>query len=116
MWPDALGIYYWPSGVVRAETIPAFIEAFSTLGYEICDSEELEQGREKVAIYASHDSPKHAARQLSDGSWTSKCGGCEDITHFLNALEGIKYGEVTVILSRSNLNESTESRIQDYHS
>jgi len=28
------------------------------------------------------------ARQLRDGTWTSKCGGNEDITHFtLDALE-----------------------------
>lgn len=28
------------------------------------------------------------ARQLRDGTWTSKCGGAEDITHFtLDALE-----------------------------
>jgi hypothetical protein len=28
------------------------------------------------------------ARQLPDGTWTSKCGGNEDITHFtLDALE-----------------------------
>jgi len=30
----------------------------------------------------------HMARQLADGTWTSKCGGNEDITHFtLDALE-----------------------------
>ena len=34
------------------------------------------------------DEPQHVTRQLKDGSWTSKCGGDEDITHFtLDALE-----------------------------
>lgn len=35
------------------------------------------------------------ARQLPDGSWTSKCGGNEDIAHFtLDALEsyGLAHG------------------------
>lgn len=107
MWPDSTEDDYWPNEVAREATITAFIAAFAALGFEICDSEELEPGREKVAIYASHDLPKHAARQLPDGSWTSKCGNLEDITHSLNALEGIRYGKVTVILSRSNPNEST---------
>jgi hypothetical protein len=32
--------------------------------------------------------PKHMARQLANGLWTSKCGQSEDITHFtLDALE-----------------------------
>jgi hypothetical protein len=60
---------------------------------------------EKVVLYAIHFSrqprippvdwrvmqewvPTHMARQLPDGTWTSKCGGNEDIRHLtLDALE-----------------------------
>ena len=41
-----------------------------------------------MVLYADGDSPKHMARQLPDGMWTSKCGAGEDITHYtLDALE-----------------------------
>ena len=41
-----------------------------------------------VAIYQSGGLPTHAARQLSDGNWTSKLGPNIDITHSLSGLEG----------------------------
>lgn len=44
--------------------------------------------------------PAHAARQLADGSWTSKCGRSEDIRHTLEGLAGDVYGEPTIFLSR----------------
>jgi hypothetical protein len=53
----------------------AFIQAYKSLGYELCDNSELEAGFEKIAIYATSDGePTHAARQLSVGLWTSKLG------------------------------------------
>jgi hypothetical protein len=74
-WPDSMGVGYWPAGVLREETIEAFVLAFQSLGYAVCDSDELELGFEKVAIYAiAEDVPTHAARQLSNGKWTSKLG------------------------------------------
>ncbi len=78
----------WPFWSERVETIPAFITAFRWLGYIRSDNSRLEPFFEKVALYADGDSPKHMARQLPDGTWTSKCGGNEDITHYtLDALE-----------------------------
>ena len=82
--PDA----YWPSWSARDVTIPAFVTAFRGLGYRACDNSRFEFAFEKVALYAIGQEPKHMARQLRDGTWTSKCGGDEDITHFtLDALE-----------------------------
>lgn len=76
---------YWPSNAPREETIEAFVRAFATLGFVECADGALEQGVEKVAIYAEMiagtPSPTHAARQLSDGRWTSKIGELEDIEH-----------------------------------
>jgi hypothetical protein len=86
MWPHP--DLDWPFWSPRVETIDAFIKAFRWLGYRVCDNSRSESWFEKVALYTQGDTPKHMARQLRDGTWTSKCGGLEDITHFtLDALE-----------------------------
>jgi hypothetical protein len=75
-WPAEFPFAYWPAGVERKETLTSFIHAFATLGYEYASSGEHESEFEKVAIFASRDGvPTHVARQLGDGSWTSKLGG-----------------------------------------
>ena len=100
-WPDRNAQYYWPQAVLREETIETFIQAFQTLGYVPCDSHQLENGFEKVALYALGGAPKHAARQLPDGRWTSKLGAFIDIEHTLAGLEGPRYGIVVQLLKRS---------------
>jgi hypothetical protein len=100
-WPDWQGIAFWPATASREETLEAFIEAYGGIGYEICDSEEPLEGMEKVAIYTLHGTPTHAARQLPNGKWTSKCGDLEDIEHELSALEGRYYGTVAAVLQRA---------------
>ncbi len=61
-----------------------------------------EPGIEKVAIFADESGcPKHMARQLPSGKWTSKLGHDEDIEHSdLAVLEGGDYGRVVSILAR----------------
>lgn len=100
--PDA----YWPPWIKHREaTVACFVKTFRWLGYRVCTNSRLQFAYEKVALYAIHRSrrpltppnrwqdlrdwePTHMARQLPDGTWTSKCGGNEDITHFtLDALE-----------------------------
>lgn len=100
MWPDALDQCAWPEGVPRTESLDSFIAAFAELGFRPCDSYEFEVGLEKVALYAFRGRPVHAARQLPDGHWTSKCGRLEDIAHTLAGLEGSDYGTVAAVLSR----------------
>jgi hypothetical protein len=59
---------YWPEGVVRATTLEAFQAAFATLGFAACQSDALEPGVEKIALFAdSAGAPTHAARQLANG-------------------------------------------------
>src|SRR5216684_762831 len=53
----------WPEGVPRERTVEAFRDAFATLAYTVCSSEELERGYEKFALFADADLPTHAARQ-----------------------------------------------------
>ena len=107
-WPVGSGSY-WPGGVPE-ETLDAFIAAYGTEGFAVCQaqSRDPEPGVERVAIYVDDDgTPTHAARQLPDGTWTSKLGGWEDIMHVsLEAMEdkddlGLGYGKVALILKRS---------------
>jgi hypothetical protein len=92
---------HWPWRVPRALTLDAFRDAFATLSYVRCDSEEPEDGYEKVALFADvRQEPTHAARQLPNGQWTSKLGMGEDIEHALHALEGEIYGTVVMLMKR----------------
>jgi hypothetical protein len=90
----------------REATVGAFVLAFGTLGYVACDDGLLEDGVEKIALYAELEpdgtlSPTHAAVQLPDGYWSSKIGDFEDITHFtVESLHGPVYGEVVQYLKR----------------
>jgi hypothetical protein len=91
--------YYWPKAP-DDESLEEFTRAFARLGYEECVGVELEEGFGKVAIYAGPLGPAHMARQLPDGSWTSKCGDWEDISHELRAIEGEAYGQIVRIMRR----------------
>ncbi|MBV8359212.1 MAG: hypothetical protein JO189_14955 [Deltaproteobacteria bacterium] len=103
-WPLSPLNAYWPSEAIDAETIPAFISAFKTLGYEECADDSLEKGFEKIAIYATANyEPKHAARQLRDGGWTSKMGIAywPDIRHDSpEAVSGPAYGMPVCYMKR----------------
>ncbi|HEY7329870.1 MAG TPA: hypothetical protein VH592_19705 [Gemmataceae bacterium] len=92
---------YWPAGVPRERTRDAFIAAFASLGYTLCEGEAQEAGYEKVAVFEDADGrPTHAARQLPNGLWSSKLGRAEDIEHKLHDLEGALYGSVMLIMKR----------------
>lgn len=81
--PDAAGQFYWPDNVPRTPWVHSFIEAFKSIGYEPCGSDDsVEAGYDKVAVYADPNGlGKHVALQLPNGKWTSKLGKAEDITH-----------------------------------
>lgn len=98
--PDA----YWPKEVPLTETVASFVAAFQTPGFQPCGFiETLEEGFEKVAIYASVDGrPTHMARQTENGSWTSKLGeGCDIEHHSLGGVEGTVYGRAVQMLKRA---------------
>jgi hypothetical protein len=86
--------------VPREATIEAFQAAYRTLGYEVCNTPDYESGFEKIALYALGSDPKHAARQLPSGEWTSKLGRWIDIAHTLGGLEGPEYGTVVAYMKR----------------
>ena len=99
-WPDPDGVAYWPVAAPREETIGAFAAAYGTLGYSPCADASIEPGHEKIAVYALGGPPTHAARQLSDGRWSSKLGSSVDIAHSLEALNGPLYGAAGLFLRR----------------
>lgn len=99
-WPHRRA--YWPLASRGNDTVQSFEDAFRTLGYEPCTNGDMEEGVEKVAIYAKAGRVRHMARQELDGRWTSKLGGAEDIEHESPAeLEGTLYGTVVQFMSRT---------------
>lgn len=93
--------FYWVEGVTMEETLAAYIQAYATLGYQICKDDSLEIGYTKIVLYISDEGlPTHAARQLASGMWTSKIGALEDIQHKLEGLTGERYGKVGQVLKR----------------
>lgn len=103
-WWPAYGSY-WPNEVERECTLDRFREAFELQGYEPCDEAHFEAGYTKIAVYVNTAGvPTHAARQTTDGRWTSKLGRFVDIQHEapgdLGGFAGSAYGEVGLIMKR----------------
>lgn len=99
--PDPFGLYYWPESSPREFSLVAYVQAFISLGYTPCDSDDLEPGFEKVVLYVNLQGiPTHAAKQLGNGRWTSKLGQSEDIEHSLEGLKDSMYGSVAQVLRR----------------
>lgn len=106
-WPDPYDQYYWPPGVTREVTVPAFIEMFCSLGYkDFMEGEPNPPSEfENVALYYDPwgrqpftfaGMPSHATRQMENGNWRSKLGATELIEHtMLDCMAGRfpSYGE-----------------------
>jgi hypothetical protein len=103
-WPDDYppnwSVDYWPKYAPKEETLDAFSTALATAGFVMSNDGNVEQGIEKVAIYALDGVVKHAALQIANGMWRSKLGSDEDIEHTLDGLEGPAYGKVIAYLKR----------------
>jgi hypothetical protein len=98
--------HYWPPGAPKKWSVAAYAAAFATLGYEDSGNGFLEPGVEKIALFAVEVRANvfeatHAARQLVDGTWTSKLGDYEDIIH-MNVTDVCcpEYGKVVRFLKR----------------
>lgn len=105
---------YWPEGAPIGPTLDAFVKAYETRGFKVCDGEVYENGYKKVAIYTDDQSlPQHATRQMRNGNWTSKLGEEWDVEHpfveewgkaYINPLNLIVdlscYGKLKVILKK----------------
>ena len=107
MWPPAGvpvldSVTFWPDGNASTD-VDQFIEAFKNKGYEECEDPYFEDGYRKIALYITPGthSCTHAARQLSNGFWTSKLGESYDIQHSTpQGIEGRWYGVVYCYMKR----------------
>jgi hypothetical protein len=106
--------HYWPPGAPRDWHIKSYVKAYEIEGFSVCDDGSVEEGYDKIALYARNDlNFQHAAKQNSDGSWSSKLGRSEDIWHEnLEVLAGnVKgaYGEVRYYMKRQKHYAETHS-------
>jgi hypothetical protein len=81
IWPDEDEEYSWPPNLDRNDHIDTFVKFYRACGFEPCSDASLEQAYEKVILYGVDKTVLHAARQLPDGSWTSKVGDLTDVMH-----------------------------------
>jgi hypothetical protein len=107
-WPDPHCDAFWPNGVERELKLEAFVRAYATVGYEVCQDGSFEPGYEKIAIYEKDGVPTHAAKQTAEGRWMSKLGPWEDIRH--NTADGVEtwagigiYGKVRQYMRRKRI-------------
>lgn len=94
--------YHWPDNATRTPSIQSLIEAFTGLGYELCEHAGNEPGFRKIALYSNRQGDwTHAAVQLPGGGWGSKLGLHEDISHGTpESLDPDFYGEVHCFMRR----------------
>lgn len=98
-WPDKFKQLYWPPEAKRQASVGCCVEAFMQLGYEPSQHGALEPGFSKVSIFGDADLV-HAARQVSNGLWTSKLGRSVLVQHGLSAIDEL-YGRPAVFMRRS---------------
>ena len=92
----------WPKGAPFDVGYQSFIKVFELLGYVKCETPDLEEGFEKVAVFKDlFNWFSHASHQREDGTWTSKLGPFQDIQHWGNEkVQTFDYGDVIEILKR----------------
>ncbi|MCA1789689.1 MAG: hypothetical protein LC667_07480, partial [Thioalkalivibrio sp.] len=84
LYDEDQGLFPWPQGVPRENTIDAWMLALEAYGFARCEDGALEPGQEKAAVYWNAETEViHFARQLASGLWTSKIGQWEDVSHEL---------------------------------
>lgn len=93
------------------KTLAACDQLNAKYGYKRMTSPTLtlEKGYEKVVLYGKKDARgnitefTHQARQLKDGTWTSKLGGMSTIRHVTPyTLDGNTYGVPIYVYIRPN--------------
>ena len=108
MWPPAGApayldaVTFWSDDNASMD-VEQFVKAFRESGYEKCADDSFEKGYRKIALYITPGTKNctHAARQLSNGFWTSKLGQEYDIQHSSpKEIEGFCYGTVYCYMKR----------------
>ena len=108
-WWQSDADHYWPTESLIGDDIELYVAMFRSLGYEECDSQDLEDGIEKIAIYSGSTGFSHVTRQLPNGNWTSKLGESVDIEHrspedLISYRQTTAYGRIHMVLQRQTVN------------
>jgi hypothetical protein len=99
--PIAISPYFWPAGLPINDLVGTFEDVYRQLGYEVCADGSVEEGFEKIVLYATQGRCLHASRLLSSGNWASKLGEDIDIEHErADSLNSVKYGDASVFMRR----------------
>jgi len=94
--------YVWPPTAPQDHKLSSFEIAVAEYGYQRCEADDLEHGWEKIALFGFVEHVDHAARQLSNGVWTSKLGREADIEDdTVEAVAGGVYGPVLAFFKRT---------------
>jgi hypothetical protein len=75
---------YWPKGIPEPDDerdLCCYVALFESWDFEPCDDAAYEPGFLKVALYEHQGVFKHVAKQLRDGTWSSKAGVLHDFRH-----------------------------------
>jgi hypothetical protein len=82
--------------------LATIIKFFELLSFVICDSSDLEDGFEKIALYTvSGGAWRHVAFQTESGKWSSKLAEHEDLEHDSpEVLLGGEYEAIASIMKR----------------
>jgi hypothetical protein len=100
-WWDAARGRTWPGNAPRDYKVTSLVIVYESVGFVLCADGSLEDGIEKIAIYADGPEYTHAARQLETGKWTSKMGPDERIEHDTpQDVVGPAFGQVTAFMKR----------------
>jgi hypothetical protein len=93
---------YWPVPIIGKSPMEAFMELFDKNGWIVTSDRGLEPGQSKIALFVhpKDGQPKHAARLMDSGLWTSKLGSDIDLSHELEELEGPAYGIVSKVFKK----------------
>lgn len=93
---------HWPKGIPLQHHLANFLAVFEIHDFRECEGGELEEGREKIAVYVNDQGGfAHVARQLEDGRWSSKLGREFDISHASpDDLVSQSYGTPQIFMAR----------------
>ncbi len=108
--------WIWPKSNGEAVTISDFDALFNYYGYKRLPRINLDPvaGYDKLVLYARRTEfgdlePTHCARQLPDGSWSSKLGKLPLIRHLHpDDINGETYGEVSAVYVREKPTKSSK--------
>ncbi|MFM7150244.1 MAG: hypothetical protein ACKO23_10420 [Gemmataceae bacterium] len=100
--------WLWPAQPGQSITFDDFDRFYAKFGYKRTKEMDfsLEEGHDKIVLYGKVNDtnflvPTHAARQMADGSWTSKLGKLPRIRHLHpEDLDGDSYGTPYIVYIR----------------